>query len=279
MWFDRLDPRDPLQLTEGVWGLLTRAYLPGNVTLWGWVLRGEEGLKGWELLPTLEGTAEAGARVQLPLGPGELGLTYHHRRFDPEATGLFPNGLGSPSGNEDRFAVDGKWDLEVGVWLEAVFTRQDADVLARGWSRAWNIGLDYTFDVGNGLTILTEHLVKQNPSFRGTQLAGTLSDTDPGVPATPSQGPIPEIRLTSFTANYPVGVLDRVSAAVYRDWEGSGWFRLLEWRRTYDRWRIHLLGFWNPGEGSIFPSSDSDNVTRTGSLGGRGAQVIVVFNH
>ena len=38
MWFDRVDPLDPLQLTEGVWAVLGRAHLPGNITAWGWVL-------------------------------------------------------------------------------------------------------------------------------------------------------------------------------------------------------------------------------------------------
>jgi hypothetical protein len=26
MWFDQMDPRDPLQLTDGVWGILGRYY-------------------------------------------------------------------------------------------------------------------------------------------------------------------------------------------------------------------------------------------------------------
>ncbi|MBN2274896.1 MAG: hypothetical protein JXK95_11220, partial [Bacteroidales bacterium] len=30
MWFDKLDPRDPLQLTDGVWGLLARYYFLNN---------------------------------------------------------------------------------------------------------------------------------------------------------------------------------------------------------------------------------------------------------
>ena len=89
----------------------------------------------------------------------------------------------------------------------------------------------------------------------------------------------PELKLTSFTANYPFGVLDRVALMIYRDWEGSAWFRLLEWRRTYDRWRIHLLTFWNDEGSSFFPSGSGGNAASSGSLVGRGAQLIVVFNH
>lgn len=40
MWFDSMDPRDPLQLTDGVWGGLFRYYFPNNSTLWLWSLYG-----------------------------------------------------------------------------------------------------------------------------------------------------------------------------------------------------------------------------------------------
>ena len=35
-WFDSVDPRDPLQITEGVYALLVREYLPRNFTVWVW---------------------------------------------------------------------------------------------------------------------------------------------------------------------------------------------------------------------------------------------------
>ena len=41
MWFDRIDPRDPLQLTDGVYGLLARYYFLNNANLWIWGLYGE----------------------------------------------------------------------------------------------------------------------------------------------------------------------------------------------------------------------------------------------
>ena len=34
MWFDRIDPRDPLQLSVGVYGLLLRYYFRGNANIW-----------------------------------------------------------------------------------------------------------------------------------------------------------------------------------------------------------------------------------------------------
>ncbi|MCJ7582073.1 MAG: hypothetical protein MUP98_16295, partial [Candidatus Aminicenantes bacterium] len=51
MWFDRIDPRDPLQLTNGVYGLLLRYYFLNNTNIWIWGLTGNEDLKGWEFMP------------------------------------------------------------------------------------------------------------------------------------------------------------------------------------------------------------------------------------
>jgi hypothetical protein len=40
MWFDSIDPRDPLQLTNGVYGLLLRYYFLNNANIWIWSLYG-----------------------------------------------------------------------------------------------------------------------------------------------------------------------------------------------------------------------------------------------
>ena len=35
MWFDSMDPRDPLQMTDGVWGAMGRYYFNNNANVWG----------------------------------------------------------------------------------------------------------------------------------------------------------------------------------------------------------------------------------------------------
>ncbi len=45
-WFDRIDPRDPFQITEGVYGLLGR-YYPGNHSVWLWGFWEIKIRKGW----------------------------------------------------------------------------------------------------------------------------------------------------------------------------------------------------------------------------------------
>jgi hypothetical protein len=52
MWFDTIDPLDPLQLTEGVYGILGRCYFKNNANIWAWGLAGKNNLKGLELFQT-----------------------------------------------------------------------------------------------------------------------------------------------------------------------------------------------------------------------------------
>lgn len=280
MWFDQVDPRDPLQLSEGVDAVLGRAYLPKNVTLWGWAVRGRDEPKGWEMIPSDDGALEAGGRLQLPFGPGELAATFHHREVD--LTALAAPGAES-TGTEKRFAVDGKWDLGIGTWFEAVAVRQDSPLLSDAWIRSVAVGADYTFGIGNGLTVLAEHLWKESPALDTGESDGAPEQPPVGQPEGPLPPALPteDLRLTAFTVSYPWGVLDRIGLAIYRDWENGELFRMLEWRRSYDRWRVHLLGFWNPEDLALFPSgSDAPSGAAGASpLSGAGVQLMVIFNH
>ena len=79
MWFDQMDPRDPLQLTDGVWGLLGRYYFLNNANIWLWTLYGNQGQRAWEILETPKRRPEFGGRIQVPVMPGEAALSYHFR--------------------------------------------------------------------------------------------------------------------------------------------------------------------------------------------------------
>ena len=115
MWFDSLDPGDPLQLTDGVYGLLVRYYLQNNANIWLWGLYGNDTAKGWESIATADDTGEYGGRLQVPLLTGELALTYHRRGFDlvpgPEA----PVSLPGERVAESRIGLDRKWGLGGGL--------------------------------------------------------------------------------------------------------------------------------------------------------------------
>ncbi len=250
MWFDRIDPRDPLQLTDGVYAILARYYLQNNANIWLWGLYGNNGTKGWEQIPTLKNSFEYGGRAQSPLWTGEIGLTYHHRRADEisipgEAAVIIP---------EDRIGLDGKWDIGIGLWFESALVRQETTVPQFVYQRLWTVGADYTFGVGNGLYTAMEYFKMENP-------AEPLSSAD-------------GLSFSGLSMNYPIGILDQVSAIVYRDWQNEQWYRIATWQRKYDDWSIYLLAFWNPENIRLYQSQGSGN-----AFAGKGLQVIVAFNH
>ncbi len=105
MWFDRIDPRDPLKLTDGVYALRFKYSFLDNSLLWLWCLYGNTENKGYELLPTEKRAPEVGGRFQLPAFDGEIGATFHTRRVDASLYYYW----------ENRYALDGRWDIGIGT--------------------------------------------------------------------------------------------------------------------------------------------------------------------
>ncbi len=254
MWFDRVDPRDPLQITDGVQALLLRYYFLGNANVWLWGLLGNDETKGWELLPSTSRDPEFGGRVQTPLGPGEIALSYHHRWAD--ASALVPPGLPAVDTTvpEDRLGLDGKWDATLGLWFEAVLVRQRSDLLEREYRRQAVLGADYTFDLGGGLTVLGEHYL--------ADVAASAFGSGDGA------------ATSALSATYRWGVVDELGAILYYDWRQDILFKFATWRRTYDHWAFNLLVFVNPDAAGFGPGQPSSEL-----LAGTGAQVLVSFNH
>ena len=254
MWFDRIDPRDPLQLTDGVYGVLTRYYFLNNANIWLWGLYGNNDTKGWETVPTEMRTVEYGGRAQSALWTGEIGVTYHHRRADLSSLVSVPNSANSLITPEDRIGLDGKWDIGIGAWFESTLIRQESDLLPIRYQRQWTLGADYTFAVGNGLYAATEYFRSDNPKepFASAEGAG----------------------FSGLSVNYPIGVIDQISAVIYRDWNNREWYRLATWQKTYDNWIFYFIGFWNPQNIQISRSQPGST-----AFAGSGLQFMVAFNH
>ncbi len=254
MWFDRIDPRDPLQLTDGVYGLLLRQYFLNNANIWVWGLYGNDELKGWEFLPSEAESVEFGGRFQYPLGKGELAFTYHHRQTDP-SRGPFALEVADDSPvPENRYALDGKWDIGIGFWFEGTLTHQSSELLPFNWQRALNIGLDYTVGLGNGLNVIGEFF-----SFTSS---------------TKAFGSGEGITFSALSLGYPLNLLDNLSCIFYYDWDNRDLYSFLNWRRTYDRWTINIIGFWNPEQFQIYQNLPENNL-----YAGKGFQVMIIFNY
>jgi hypothetical protein len=258
MWFDSVDPRDPLQITDGVYGALFRYYLPNKATIWSWGLYGNTSLKGFESSPTRKNTPEFGGRFELPVPRGQVAFTTHHRRADI-GRGIFADlNPGSPVTPEHRYALDGKFDVAIGVWFEAMVSHQTRSELFRPDQRALNIGADYTFGLGNGLYVLGEYFVLENSH-------GIFEHGD-------------EVQLAAATLRYPIGILDAISGIVYLDATRHDIYRFVSWQRSYDRWQFYVMGFWNPRQAGIQPTGAGQTAGQS-PLAGRGVQLLAVLNH
>ncbi|MBN1154796.1 hypothetical protein JXB12_07735 [candidate division KSB1 bacterium] len=255
MWFDQLDPRDPLQLTAGVYGLLGRYYFLNNANVWLWGLYGNDDLKGWEVLPTKEKSIEFGGRIQYPFTRGELGLTYHQRdaEVSPERIGMVST-TGEQRFIERRYAVDTKWDLEIGVWLESALIHRALDVSSLKYQQLTTLGMDYTFGIGNGLHCLAEHMRMATAErlFREQE----------------------SYSITALLLDYPMTVMDQLVMMLYYDQENEDIYRFLHWQRLYDNLSLHLIGFINPANNMLY---DSNIITNPFS--GKGFQIMLVYNH
>jgi hypothetical protein len=299
MWFDSLDPRDPLQITDGVYGLLVRAYAKSNANVWLWGLYGNTERRGFDLVPPERKSPEFGGRLELPLFKGEVAATYHHRKVDIGAlvpimsawaspfslssslgslllsrSARFPSPLSSfptsifasampalpgasplpvPTVPEDRYGLDGKWDLGIGVWFEGVLIHQHSPYPDITYQRAYTLGADYTFALGRGLTVLAEH-------FRiGSALRAFAAGAG-----------------NSFTAlllRYPFGLSDELSGIFYYDWTNRGVYRFVGWTRRTDAITFSAIAFWNPASLAVFRG-----VAGSGSFAGTGLELILAYN-
>jgi len=252
-WFDELDPRDPLQLTDGVRAGLFRYTALNNTNLSLWVLYGNDEVRGWDVVPSDPDEAEYGGRIQFPLFKGELGVSYHHRQLDPSA--LLPVPLPeAATPPEHRVGLDGKWDVGIGLWFEGAVIERDTELLPYRYRHMLTVGADYTFDLGTGLTALGEHfrLQESNDLFGSGET----------------------VQISALSMTYRTSIVDQLSVIASHEWEGDESSFFFEWRRTWDRWRLHLIAFSAPEGGVVLGGPPTDAL-----YSGNGLQVVAVFNH
>lgn len=238
-WFDRIDPADPVQTTEGVYGLLGRGFL-GNSSAWLWTLLGNRETKGAELTPTPQWSPEAGGRLELALPRGEAAASAHFRR-----TILPP----ADTAAEQRLGLDARCDIGIGLWTEGSVTRLAAPA-GPVWQAQAMLGADYTLGVGNGLTLLAEHMAMQTEPAAG--IARRQLPTAGWQPERKSQ-------VSALSLSYPLGIADNLRGFGLFDWTSRRPYSYLAWQRTWNSWIVVAAGFWQPA--------------------GAGGQLTVVFNH
>ncbi len=252
MWFDGMDARDPLNLTDGVWGLLGRYYFLNNANLWAWILYGNEQARGWEIANRNAKYPEFGGRFQFLLANTEIGFSYHHQYIDARPFAILAPGLDQVS--ENKMGLDIKWDGPVGLWLETSWSEKNAALGLFKNQEMFTLGMDYTFGIGSGLNFIVEHLWNANDE-KAFEFQKTAS-------------------FSAVSFSYPVGIFDKLSAVFYYDWNSQSVYNFVNWQKTYNAISIHLMAYWNPVNSSL-PNSGLSS----GLYGGKGLQLMLVFNY
>lgn len=252
MWFDEVDPRDPLGLTDGVWGVLGRYYFLNNMNTWFWILYGNKDPRGWDFAPTKTGVPEFGGRFQSPFPRGEAAISFHHRVSDTRGVNhAIPEFAGI---QENRIGLDVRVDLVVGAWVEGswVNSNQDLDMFTN--QEVFSAGVDYTFGLGNGLYTIFEQLLA---SYDHKAFAFENTTT-----------------FSLLSLSYPVGLFGNIQGIVYYDWENSYLYNFINVQRDFKHFSLYLMAYWNPDDYRI-PTQEMDN----NLYAGRGIQIMFVLNH
>ena len=254
-WFDRLDPRDPLQITEGVWGMKIRKDYTNNANVWVWSLLRNTDLKGWELVPTKKNNVEFGGRFQFPIWKGEIGLSGHNRIIGRNdlPSNLEINTM-SKATPEVKAAIDGFFDIGVGLWFESSVVRANYGADFPNWQSMLTIGSDYTLAIGNGITVTGEHFIY------------SMDDRPLSTNST--------VQMTGLMAMYPIGLFDNISGITFYSWDAKLAYFFISWLRTYDDWTINLNTFFSSNSDSTFSFGQSFS-----DFNNSGIQLILIFNH
>ena len=252
MWFDQIDPRDPLKLTDGVWGILGRYYFLNNANIWLWGLYGNKNPKGWEISATAEGKPEFGGRIQYPVPLGEVGLSYHHRIASVQNPMVSVINLWNIP--ENRYGFDLRLDWTLGTWIEASWVNKNAVLGMFNNQEVLNLGLDYTFGIGSGLYLAYEQLVLAYDE-------NAFSFDNP-------------ITFSLLSMSYPLGLFDNISAIVYYDWKNNNAYNFVNFQHQFNNLSLYVMGYWNPENYNIPTQGGSTNL-----FGGKGIQLMLVWNH
>ena len=250
MWFDQVDPKDPLKLTDGLWAALFRYYFPNNSNLWIWGLGGNKDLKGWEVHKTaLKFQPEIGGRFQQPVPLGEVALSYNYRKI--KNINEYP----TPTSPEHRIGMDLRLDYVVGMWAEANWTHQSKTIPNFKNQTAITLGFDYTFPWKNGLNIIIEQLYN---SF-GNNIFNKQTKSN----------------YTALRLNYPLNLFNTITTIAYYNWEKSKITVFTSWEKRFNNITLHLSGQWSPGS-SVIPGQVIDSKN---NINGSQLQCIFVWYH
>jgi hypothetical protein len=257
-WFDQKDSRDPTNFTNGVNALLFRYYLENNANIWGWGLYGNEDPMGISSLTPRDDIPEFGARSQFSIGGGEIGISFHHRQIDLEAS---TNGTVTKPDylKENRIGFDVTWDLELGFWLEYSRLELESNLFIPVIQQFTTVGVDYTFNIGNGLGAVAEYQLIQLDSDEITLDEDTFG-------------------TLAVSLQYPLTLLDQIELMAFAGYHTGTNSLRAGWKRTYDAVMIDAALFQTAVDSSVTSAATAFS-SGTPAADETGIRLTVQYNH
>ncbi|MEA2077185.1 MAG: hypothetical protein U9O95_04120 [Candidatus Marinimicrobia bacterium] len=269
-WFDTIDPRDPLGLTEGVWAERFRYYIPRtNANIWVWAIQEEFKTTSFYLPYEAEAfklIGQYGGRIELPIFQGEIGLSYNYKTGSLD-TAIVSElaGPGTSVSIQDigivryQAAIDGKWDREVGMWFEMAYINERSDFTLFATDAYMTteiamltLGMDYTLNIGNGLIIIAEYM---------GDVVQAEADLGSG-----SNSTVTFLNFAGLMLNYPFGIFDSIGLMGFMDIDSKALYSYLFWQRQYDNLTLRLAGALTNFEASIELFPGQSGSTSVGNM-------------
>ena len=250
-WFNQIDPRDPLGLTNGVYGFLIRYYFKDNSNIWFWSLLGNNERRGLDFLNSNKNKPEFGARFQKIIPNGEIAISYHYRKTTFDQLKLINPYQINP---EQRIGLDVKWDIGIGLWFEASYIERMKKIGPYSNQGLFLVGSDYTFNIGNGLNLIGEHFI----NFLGEK---NISEESSSISAT--------------SISYPISFIGSLNAFYYRQWKNNKNTFAVNYQHNFNKITAYLIATYNPrlNEESFFENEILNTFV------GPSFQLLLTYNH
>lgn len=220
MWFDLLDPRDPMKITDGVYSAYGTYTFSNSSKLSLWSLYGNDNLRGWDWSPSVPTIPEFGGRYKYPFERGHMAFSYHHRMINVEQESQ------STVLGERKYGFDMRLNYTFGAWVEASWNNINNKGLYLFSNQSLlTIGIDREIEVGNGLYFAFEHMLV---SYHQSAFSFDNSSN-----------------ISALEVSYPISNRDKFKSIIFYDWDNKQGYTFVEWERTFKRLSAHLMAYVN----------------------------------
>jgi hypothetical protein len=151
--------------------------------------------------------------------------------------------------------LDGKWDVEIGLWFEVSHIHKSLNVGRPTNQTLMNLGVDYTFGLGNGLNVMAEHLF-MNMDEKAFQFNESMN-------------------FTAASLSYPLGLWGNMSSILYYDWSAGGLNFFVNYQRQLKTITGYLMTYYNSSyQQGVVQTSGDLNLFK-----GPGLRLMLVYHH